>query len=396
MKCAKFIKVGFQARSDTFTGKLGFVISDTSKTVAWDKWRDKEIPTLLLENTPVSGFHLNKSVHRESRYSGRDVVRIWDPRGFEFEISPANLLHIMEYCDIKGKEIIGDLVYCWDGANLLLMPTTSETYRDAIRKKDNFDRMVQTGIVDKSGKSKFNVGETYIVDKYKEPLVYLGVYSGQDFAGVKKPYRALQNVEDGVEMRVFIKNEPERAAGSRGTIDYTRPDLWDLRFLPLGKDKGKPYPDAPYFDSDAMFRALHRALPFQESLEYVLGDLDVFTADKLASDRAFFLVRESEGYFEVNQCGLIPGKNGAIWSKPRLKAGLDGDTLLKAVVTARYEFKYRSDTTTTLEEAHKQGYQVLLLKGSTGDYFFPDIEEIRDYTNIYSVKVHHSFNQRYL
>lgn len=39
MKCAKFIKVGFQARSDTFTGKLGFVISDTSKTVAWDKWQ---------------------------------------------------------------------------------------------------------------------------------------------------------------------------------------------------------------------------------------------------------------------------------------------------------------------------------------------------------------------
>ena len=165
---------------------------------------------------------------------------------------------------------------------------------------------------------------------------------------------------------------------------------------PLLGTSGKPYPDAPYFDSDAMFRALHRALPFQESLEYVLGDLDVFTAAKLPPSGAFFLVRESEGYFEVNQCGFIPGKNGAIWSKSRLKAALDGDTLLKAVVKARYEFKYKSGGTTTLEEAHKQGYKVLLLKGSTGDYFFPDIEEIRDYTDLYSVKVHHRFNQQYL
>ncbi|MBT6051686.1 MAG: hypothetical protein HOG49_33195, partial [Candidatus Scalindua sp.] len=61
------ISVGFQNRSDTYTGKLGFVVR-TSKTgkisseKSWNGWRDDKIDPLVVDNEPTEGFVLNKGV----------------------------------------------------------------------------------------------------------------------------------------------------------------------------------------------------------------------------------------------------------------------------------------------------------------------------------------------
>jgi hypothetical protein len=46
--------------------------------------------------------------------------RVYDPRGFEFEISIPNLLYILQECtSTKGKGLDGEFVYAWDGKDLV-------------------------------------------------------------------------------------------------------------------------------------------------------------------------------------------------------------------------------------------------------------------------------------
>ena len=63
----KTIKVGYQSRSDTYTGQLAYVIYYDQKNVlrkskSWESWRDKKIESQEFENIPTSGFVLNKKV----------------------------------------------------------------------------------------------------------------------------------------------------------------------------------------------------------------------------------------------------------------------------------------------------------------------------------------------
>src|SRR5271156_1573197 len=91
------IHVGFDKRSDTYSGKLGFVIYTDAKGVvrkekSLEGWRDKEIPIQNFDNVPTSGFVLNKKVGgtKWGWNPRRTMLRVWDPRDFEFEITPAN------------------------------------------------------------------------------------------------------------------------------------------------------------------------------------------------------------------------------------------------------------------------------------------------------------------
>lgn len=62
-------------------------------------------------------------------------VRVYDPRGFEFEITIPNLLWILENNNsIKGKGLEGKFVYGWSGTKLLLVPIDSPDYRDIVEK----------------------------------------------------------------------------------------------------------------------------------------------------------------------------------------------------------------------------------------------------------------------
>lgn len=136
------IDIGFQNREDTYTGKLAFITytgGDSSDILsAWHRWRDHRIePIKNWINRPKEGFLLNRDVQRNGGvgWKARSVIRVWDPDGWEFEITPANLLLIMDTCDTNRKEIRGECLYAWDVTDdrLILLPTASTQYKEAIR-----------------------------------------------------------------------------------------------------------------------------------------------------------------------------------------------------------------------------------------------------------------------
>lgn len=142
----KKINVGFQNRSDTYSGKLAYVIyfdqkGKLRKEASWQSWRDENIPNEIYDNEPMDGFVLNKKVggveecyHYDAR---KTYVRVYDPRGFEFEITIPNLLWILQNCDCtRGKGLEGQFVYGWDGTELVLVPTQSPDYKEIADKNE--------------------------------------------------------------------------------------------------------------------------------------------------------------------------------------------------------------------------------------------------------------------
>lgn len=169
----KKINVGFQNRQDTYTGKLAFVVYTDEKGVlrkekSWNGWRDKKIEPQEFDNVPTSGFVLNKKVG-ETRYGWNPRmawVRCYDPRGFEFEVSVANLIFILEECSsIKGKGLEGEFVYAWDGPELVLLPAGSQEYKQSCEFTN-----LQTK---KLTKDDVKVGCLY-TNKDNQTVMYLG------------------------------------------------------------------------------------------------------------------------------------------------------------------------------------------------------------------------------
>ena len=173
----KKIKVGYQKRSDTYSQKLAYVIYyDTKnklrKETSWQNWRDKDMGDDEFDNTPMEGFVLNKKVggtryHYDMRQT---YTRVYDPRGFEVEITIPNLLHILEHTSsIRGKGLEGEFVYAWDGTELVLLPVSSPDYEDLQKKTET---LIENNYIKGS---ELVVGKTYgTIDG--EGYVYLGKY----------------------------------------------------------------------------------------------------------------------------------------------------------------------------------------------------------------------------
>lgn len=181
----KIINVGYQEREDTYTGKLAYVVYTDEKGVlrkqaSWDGWRNHSIEPEEFDNVPTSGFVLNKKVGGEkSHWNFRHTYcRIYDPRGFEFEITIENLLYILENTNsIVGKGLEGEFVYGWDGKNLVLIPTCSPDYAEIEEYNAlMFSEQVITG-------DDIEVGKTYR-GKDNELYLYLGKY--QTYSSIYK------------------------------------------------------------------------------------------------------------------------------------------------------------------------------------------------------------------
>lgn len=175
----KKINVGFQNRKDTYTGKLAYVIyfdekNKLRKEKSWNGWRDESIPNEIYDNEPTEGFVLNKKVGGVEECWGWDprktYTRVYDPRGFEFEITIPNLLWILENANcIKGKGLEGEFVYGWDGKELLLVPVDSADYKEIERKNKIFHSN------DFIKAKDLKVGATYI-SKNDQTYIYMGKF----------------------------------------------------------------------------------------------------------------------------------------------------------------------------------------------------------------------------
>lgn len=177
------ITVGFQERGDTFTGKLAYVIYTDHKGVlrkqrSWDGWRDQEIPTVTIDNTPTPNFTFNKGVQRDGHWgTGRSVVRVWDPRDFEFEISIDNLIGILMHSDVSRRDIVEQCVYAWKGTELVLLPVNSVEYQNAVAHTSKQGNKVSA--------RDLVTGHTYSVKSGDDALVYLGYYDVYKLADVR-------------------------------------------------------------------------------------------------------------------------------------------------------------------------------------------------------------------
>lgn len=138
------IKVGFQNRQGTYTGKLAYVIyfdnrNKLRKETSWQGWRDKNIEPQEFTNEPTVGFVLNKKVGGDSSgWNHRQTyARVFDPRGFEFEITVENLLYILQNADCsRGKGLEGEFVYAWDSGDLVLLPAEAPEFKEISKFTD--------------------------------------------------------------------------------------------------------------------------------------------------------------------------------------------------------------------------------------------------------------------
>lgn len=177
------INVGSQKRGDTYTGSLAYIIyfdekGKLRKETSWNSWRDSAIENAIHENVPTEGFVLNKKVggHSYGWNNRQTKVRVYDPRGFEFEIDVVNLLYILENTSsIKGKGLEGEFVYGWDGKELILIPVDSPDYKEISEYN-----MKLHG--DNKPKAKdLKLGGTYLT-KSNEEYIYLGRFDAWDYS----------------------------------------------------------------------------------------------------------------------------------------------------------------------------------------------------------------------
>lgn len=169
------IKIGFNNRTDTFTGKLGYVIYYDEKNVlrkekSWNSWRNDKIEPIEFDNKPQAGFLFNKGVNRHHDWysSGRSMIRVYDPRDFEFEISVDNLIGILMHSDISKRDIIEPCVFAWAGTELVLLPINSEDYQRSLE----YTSKQYTNISTKD----LVPGKQYQARKSDQTYTYIGHY----------------------------------------------------------------------------------------------------------------------------------------------------------------------------------------------------------------------------
>lgn len=302
---ASKIKVGFNLRSDTYTGKLGYVIGYDGKKwrkePSWEGWRlkynsdeellalktkkfneiveatkkqhqsyieyykthkyesykrysemteleflaqnnlddfskwskensnyyigkisdDESIKPVEYENVPTEGFVLNKKAGGYSTgWNHRSTYcRVYDPRGFEFEITIPNLLFILqETSAVKGKGLEGEFVYAWDGKDLVLLPAHCEEYKQSTQ----FTKL-QSG---KIGVKDLIPGCSY-KKKNQEDLIYLGKYNYYSLGlpkGRKRYYAPRETQMD--KFHIFVnKNENYEILSSLSSLATRNSDV---------------------------------------------------------------------------------------------------------------------------------------------------------------------------
>lgn len=252
------VKVGFQTRTDTYTQQLAYVIyydqtGKLRKEKSWNSWCDKKIEPKELDNTPTDGFVLNKGVGgTRSHWNTRsEYIRVYDPRGFEFEISVANLLYILRECDCsKGKGLEGKFVYAWDNNNLVLLPENSVDYAK---------HKTYTELQGKSVHAKKLIKGAIYTTKKSIDLVYIDrqtVYTSTAnlcyvfYNLSSKEYEYLKTIKSVAELKdaTIVTNYAALAAKFKNSVYAQK--VVDL----IIKDTGDEYQDGSYSSNHGPLR----------------------------------------------------------------------------------------------------------------------------------------------
>lgn len=166
------IVIGFKKDTSCFTKKLGFVNykkdGELRQELSFNKWRDKNIDVVEVDNVPTEGFFLNKNINRHGHFSSTVKLRVYDEkRDFEFEVSVENLLYLMYHSDINKCDIKGEFVYAWSTSSksVILLPVDSEIYQNTVNKKDSYEKVLTS--------KDLKVGTLYKSKKDNYEYIYL-------------------------------------------------------------------------------------------------------------------------------------------------------------------------------------------------------------------------------
>ena len=204
---------------DKFNPYIGLVSKDTSFT------------PLEFDNTPRSGFVLNKNAGgTSSGWNHRQAYcRIYDPHGFEFEITIPNLLYILENTNcMVGKGLEGNFVYGWSGTELVLVPENSPEYKEMVKFTT-----LQNAVAIK--KKDLQLGHIYVTKDNTE-VTYLDNNYLYDYYGARSTGKLLwfgsKYMDGAVQKHSFITMDVKSIKIDKG-LD---PDYANI-MTELGNDK---------------------------------------------------------------------------------------------------------------------------------------------------------------
>ncbi len=116
--------------------------------------------TRILPNTPRDGFRV---VDFASRWTtSNKFARIYDPNGFELEISIENLIDIMLYTVVDHGVIRGEMIWGRENGQNRLVPVDSEVYRGALREGQVLEIEVGDLFTGNYGKKFVYMGRGYL------------------------------------------------------------------------------------------------------------------------------------------------------------------------------------------------------------------------------------------
>lgn len=132
--------------------------------IKWAKNGGKTKPKeVIIDNTPIKGIIIGESV---TRYATQNkLFRVKDPRGFTVELSTENISYLISTSTIINGVIQDECVWCKNGSNHMVLPTSSKLYIETISINNNKLKL-----------KNLNDGDIFtFVDNNDVKYVYLGV-----------------------------------------------------------------------------------------------------------------------------------------------------------------------------------------------------------------------------
>lgn len=207
VKLPSKIQVGYQKEKSVSSGQLAFITYKNDKGTlqkkkTFESWRDQGIPAQEFENVPTSGFYLNKKVQGTDDAmweATEEFFSIFDPRGFEVEVSAKNVVYILQCTQsILGGKLEGEFVYAWTGGSSILLPVNSPEYKTLMKISQLKDR---NGYVEQDD---LKVGSSYLTVT-NETWVYLGCFDEYDYEYESISGRLIPNKKD--EMKYYFAKQ---------------------------------------------------------------------------------------------------------------------------------------------------------------------------------------------
>lgn len=110
----------------------------------------------IMANTPRKGFKITDNIKKVYWGGGNVTWRVLDPNGFELEIQSNNLMALIQSVGISsGGEILAVCVWARDGAINVLLPTSTEEYKNSIKNAESVKKSL------KIGRKELVIGRTY-------------------------------------------------------------------------------------------------------------------------------------------------------------------------------------------------------------------------------------------